>query len=68
MKVAWPPLAREQVVQAFVTIAAERPPAAHGWLDEVVHKAASVLPTTNWEVEPQAREPGGPRVLPSGMI
>ena len=47
MKVIWSPLARDQVVQAFATIAV-------------------ISPATNWKVEPQAREPGGPESLALG--
>ena len=42
MKVVWSPLACDQVVQAVASIAAERPPAALRWFEEVLHKAAAL--------------------------
>jgi toxin ParE1/3/4 len=40
LKVIWSPLARDQVVQAVAAIAAERPPAALRWFEDVVNRAA----------------------------
>jgi toxin ParE1/3/4 len=42
VRVIWSPLARDQVVQAVAAIAAERPPAALRWFEEVVQKTAAL--------------------------
>ncbi|MBN1461813.1 MAG: type II toxin-antitoxin system RelE/ParE family toxin [Armatimonadetes bacterium] len=42
MKVVWSPLVRDQVVQAFGAIAAERPAAARRWFEEVLRKAGAL--------------------------
>jgi hypothetical protein len=39
VKVVWSPLARDQVVQAYASIAADRPASAACWLEQVLSKA-----------------------------
>ena len=39
MRVVWSPLARDQVVEAFASLAADRPAAALAWFEEVLRTA-----------------------------
>jgi toxin ParE1/3/4 len=42
VKVIWSPLARDQVLQAFASIAAERPESASRWLERVLSRVAAL--------------------------